>query len=148
MGASKHQRHRSDPGHEKHAELREDIAVMGMPFQYVDERILQRYSAAIEPNYCTLCGHCEGTCPQRVEISTINRSLMYAEGYKSPELARATYREAAVSASACLDCFGLHCTMRSRPEYRCQDGASKDDAGVKNTTLKHPGHWLNCYENC
>jgi hypothetical protein len=92
------------PGMRNMAELREDIAVMGMPFQYADERILQRYSAAIEPYYCALCGHCEGTCPQRVEISTINRSLMYAEGYKSPELARATYREAAVSASACLDC--------------------------------------------
>jgi predicted aldo/keto reductase-like oxidoreductase len=92
------------PGMRNMAELREDIAVMGMPFQYADQRILERYSAAIEPYYCTLCGQCEGTCPQGVEISTINRSLMYAEGYKSPDLARSTYREATVTASACLDC--------------------------------------------
>jgi len=92
------------PGMRNMAELREDIAVMGMPFSYADERILNSYSAAIEPYYCTLCGQCEGTCPRGVEISTINRSLMYAEGYKSPKLARLTYGEAKVPASACLDC--------------------------------------------
>lgn len=92
------------PGMRNMAELREDIAVMGMPFSYADERILNRYSAAIDPYYCTLCGQCEGTCPQGVEISTINRSLMYAEGYKSPKLARSTYEEAKVAASVCGDC--------------------------------------------
>ena len=41
-----------------------------------------------------------------VEVSTINRSLMYAEGYKNYELALSTYREipASASALACLDC--------------------------------------------
>jgi uncharacterized protein len=101
------------PGMRDMAELKEDIAVMGMPFKYADERILQRYSAAIRPYYCTLCGHCEETCPRGVEISTINRSLMYAEGYRNPELAKSTYREVlpAVSASVCLDCSACvaHC---------------------------------------
>jgi len=94
------------PGMRDMAELREDIAVMGMPFEYADERILQRYSAAVEPYYCHFCGKCEKTCPKGVEISTINRSLMYAEGYKSHGLALSTYREIPVSASAsaCLDC--------------------------------------------
>ena len=44
-----------------------------------------------------------------VNISTINRSLMYAEGaYKSRELALSTYREIplSASASACLPCSG------------------------------------------
>ncbi len=88
------------------AELREDIAVMGMPFRYADERVLKRYSAAVQPYYCHFCGKCEAGCPKGVEISTINRSLMYAEGYKSPELALSTYREIplSASASACLDC--------------------------------------------
>jgi predicted aldo/keto reductase-like oxidoreductase len=41
-----------------------------------------------------------------VEISTINRCLMYAEAYKSTELARTTYAEIplSASASACLGC--------------------------------------------
>ena len=102
------------PGMKDMNHLREDIAVMGMPFKYADQRILERYSVAIQPYYCHLCGACEGSCPQGVEISTINRSLMYAEGaYHNRELALATYREipAAASASACLDCAGCaaHC---------------------------------------
>jgi predicted aldo/keto reductase-like oxidoreductase len=97
------------PGMKDLSQLKEDIAVMGMPFTYADERTLERYSAAIKPYYCTLCGQCEGTCPRGVEISTINRSLMYAEGYKNHELARSTYREA-VAVSACLDC--MDCVAR------------------------------------
>jgi predicted aldo/keto reductase-like oxidoreductase len=93
--------------------LKEDIAVMGMPFTHADGRILQSYGRAVQPFYCHLCGSCEGGCPQGVEISTVNRALMYAEGaYKSRELALATYRElpASASAAACLDCSG--CTAR------------------------------------
>jgi hypothetical protein len=94
------------PGMKDLAQLREDIAVMGMPFQYADERILRRYHAAVAGFYCDLCGTCEGTCPKGVEISTVNRSLMYAEGYRDRGLALSTYAEipASASANACLDC--------------------------------------------
>jgi predicted aldo/keto reductase-like oxidoreductase len=95
------------PGMKDLAQLREDIAVMGMPFQYADERILRKYHAAIAGFYCDLCGTCEGTCPRGVEISNVNRSLMYAEGaYQDRGLAMSTYRElpAAASAAACLEC--------------------------------------------
>jgi len=94
------------PGMRDMKELKEDIAVMGMPFGHADADLLKRYSAAVRPYYCHFCGKCEATCPGGVEISTINRSLMYAEGYGSVELARSTYREIppAVSASACLRC--------------------------------------------
>jgi predicted aldo/keto reductase-like oxidoreductase len=94
------------PGMRNMTELREDIAVMGMQFGYLDGLILKRYGSAIRHQYCHLCAECEPTCPKNVEISTINRCLMYAEGYKSAELARATYEEIppAFSASACTDC--------------------------------------------
>ena len=102
------------PGMKDLSHLKENIAVMGMQFKYADQRILQRYSEAVQPYYCQLCGKCEGSCPQGVEISTINRSLMYAEGaYQNRELALATYREIppAASAAVCLDCAGCaaHC---------------------------------------
>jgi predicted aldo/keto reductase-like oxidoreductase len=94
------------PGMKDLTQLREDVAVMGMEFRHADARILQRYSAAVQPYYCHICGRCEATCPSGVEISTINRALMYTEGYGSPDLARSTYRELppAASATACLDC--------------------------------------------
>jgi len=94
------------PGMRDMAELKEDIAVMGMKFGHLDKLILKHYGAAVRPYYCHLCGKCETTCPKGVVISTINRCLMYAEAYKSAELARSTYNEipATVSAAACLDC--------------------------------------------
>ncbi len=94
------------PGMKDLAQLREDVAVMGMEFKSADARILQRYAAAVHPYYCHLCGKCEATCPRGVEISTVNRALMYTEGYQNRELARSTYRElpVAASAAACLDC--------------------------------------------
>lgn len=94
------------PGMRDLAELKEDIAVMGMPFRQADERALERYGAAIRPFYCHLCGACEGSCPKGVEIGTINRCLMYADGYRERILARSVYRSIpkVSSASACLDC--------------------------------------------
>ncbi len=89
------------PGMKDMSQLREDIAVMGMPFRYADERKLDRYTEKVVSFYCRFCGNCEGSCPAGVEISTVNRALMYAEGgYHDIALARDTYRELPASASA------------------------------------------------
>jgi hypothetical protein len=97
------------PGMKNMTQLREDIAVMGMPFTYADVRRLDRYAEAIAPFYCNFCGSCEAGCPQGVDISTVNRALMYAEGgYRDMDLARATYAELPrqATAAACSDCGG------------------------------------------
>lgn len=100
------------PGMRDLSHLREDIAVMGMRFGHLDRFILKQYGNAIRPYYCHLCGRCEGSCTRDVAISTINRSLMYAEAYRDTELARSTYRDipSSASASACLECS--LCTAR------------------------------------
>jgi predicted aldo/keto reductase-like oxidoreductase len=94
------------PSMQDMAELRENLAVMGLKYGTVDRLILKSYGVAIRPFYCHLCGKCEAACPKGVQISTINRCLMYAEGYENIELARSTYNEipANVSAAACFDC--------------------------------------------
>jgi predicted aldo/keto reductase-like oxidoreductase len=94
------------PGMTDMAKLREDIAVMGLKYGNVDRLILKSYGAAIQPFYCHLCGKCEAACPNGVRISTINRCLMYAEGYKNIDLARTSYGEIPknLSAAACLNC--------------------------------------------
>lgn len=100
------------PGMRDMGHLRENIAVMGMRLTLADSLILRCYGAAIASRYCHMCGACEETCPRGVAISTVNRSLMYAEAYRSPELARSTYDEIPLSASAstCIDCS--RCTAR------------------------------------
>jgi uncharacterized protein len=99
------------PGMKDMAMLKEDLSVMGMPLTLSrrDERILGLYDQGIRSRYCHLCAECEGTCPYGVAISTINRSLMYAEAYEAPDLARATYQEIPARAGLsrcgiCTDC--------------------------------------------
>ncbi|HEY3277079.1 MAG TPA: aldo/keto reductase [Syntrophorhabdaceae bacterium] len=94
------------PGMKDMAMVEEDTAVMGMKFTASDARILTRYSHAVEGIYCRLCADCEATCPGHVAISTVNRSLMYLEGYGSAELARSTYKEIGkeASPSVCIGC--------------------------------------------
>ena len=95
------------PGMKDLTQLREDMAVMGMPLTYVDLRRLDRYFEAVAPFYCRFCGSCEAGCPKAVKISTVNRALMYAEGgYRDLALARATYDElpAAATPAHCVDC--------------------------------------------
>lgn len=117
------------PGMQNMAMAAEDMAVMGMRFSKADARILERYSRAIDPYYCRLCGRCESTCSRGVAISTVNRSLMYAEGYRRPELARVTYEGLPVnrSAAACLNCsvcvarcaYGLNIAARMEAARAC-----------------------------
>ncbi|MGA3086349.1 MAG: aldo/keto reductase [Thermodesulfobacteriota bacterium] len=85
--------------------IRELMPVMGMKVTGADKRILERYGKAIDPYYCRLCGQCENTCPNGVGISTVNRALMYAQGYKEYALAKATFDEAS-KASLCSTCSG------------------------------------------
>ena len=94
------------PGMQNMSMFQEDIVVMNMKMTQTDARVLERYSEAINPYYCHLCSACEAGCPSHVAISTINRSLMYLEGYGARELARATYQGIPPdkTASQCSNC--------------------------------------------
>jgi predicted aldo/keto reductase-like oxidoreductase len=94
------------PGMKTVAHINELVPVMGMRMTSREKHLLDRYSQAISPYYCRLCAECEGTCPNGVGISVINRALMYAEGYGEYELAKVTFNEApkASRCSACPEC--------------------------------------------
>ena len=94
------------PGMLDMAQLTEALGVMEMKLTRQDCEVLERYAQAIAPYYCHGCSQCQATCPARVNIPKVNRSLMYAEGYRDLALARATYAEIPieVSAAACGDC--------------------------------------------
>ncbi|MBI2434698.1 MAG: aldo/keto reductase, partial [Candidatus Hydrogenedentes bacterium] len=84
----------------------ENVGAMGLKLTKADEQVLERYAAAIRPMYCHRCDACTGMCPNGVDVQTINRALMYAEGYNDYGLASETYAGIALAASAaqCTDC--------------------------------------------
>jgi len=96
------------PAMENLQQLKENMAVMGMnlALTQADRDILDRYDRATAAYYCHACGICSGTCPNGVNIPTINRSLMYAEGYRNLALARETHGSLSkeTSCEACRDC--------------------------------------------
>jgi uncharacterized protein len=97
------------PGMRTVDQVAQMVPVMGMKLTNTDEHILRNYAQAIDPYYCRRCGQCQSTCPKGVDISTVNRALMYAEGYQEYELAKATFAEVS-EASLCSTCS--ECTAR------------------------------------
>ena len=89
--------------------VKQMFPVMGRKMTRTDERIVQRYSAAIDKEFCRLCAKCEPTCPQGVRISVVNRALMYAQAYGEYALGKETFVEAA-HARLCSTC--AECTAR------------------------------------
>ena len=109
------------PGMRTVEQVTQMVPVMGKKLTKADERVLRSYAQAIDPYYCRLCGQCESTCPNGVGISTVNRALMYAQGYKEYTLAKATFDEAPKSflCSTCPGCVarcvnGLNITEKMR----------------------------------
>ncbi len=90
----------------------EDTGAMGLKLTRADEEALAEYARFTRSRYCRLCQECVKTCPLGVDIPTVNRSLMYAEGYNDYGLAKETYARVplAQSASVCADC--ATCTAR------------------------------------
>ena len=65
-------------------------------------------------HYCSSCQECLSTCPKRVDIPDIMRSLMYYNSYRSPRLALETYAgiPSQQSLDACLDCVSCQAVCR------------------------------------
>lgn len=87
-------------------EVIEDTGAMGLKLTRTDEEALAEYARYTRSRYCRLCKECLGTCPLGVDIPTVNRSLMYADGYNDYGLAQETYGRVTLqqSAAACTNC--------------------------------------------
>ncbi len=72
-------------------QLEEDIRVMKKKMGWQDRKILNRYGNAIDKIYCRMCNRCSDSCPEGVDVFEVNRSLMYAEGYRDIRLAKSSY---------------------------------------------------------
>jgi predicted aldo/keto reductase-like oxidoreductase len=102
------------PGMTSFAQVDENLAARGKRFGWLDRKALARYEALIGDRHCTLCGACDGLCPNGVDVPSALRALTYREGYGEEALARQSYRSigAGRSAAACGSCG--RCAVRCR----------------------------------
>lgn len=75
-----------------------------------DVELLGRYAALQSGRYCHHgCNHCEGSCPNNVEIPEVLRTRMYDVDYGNSQLAIEDYAKLGSGANACLSCSGEPC---------------------------------------
>ena len=99
------------PGMVNNEQLLENVGVIGKKVGWSDRKTLNAYYNSIRHQYCVMCGKCFSTCANNVDINTVNRALMYYEGYRDFEQGRRTYltlgkRENGLS---CISCTSLTC---------------------------------------
>ena len=89
-----------------YGQLDENIGAMNSDMGWLDRKTLDRYSSAIDKDYCRMCEHCTSQCPNDVDVPDVNRSLMYAAGYGDFDLASKTYWAIPLSKrpDICEDC--------------------------------------------
>lgn len=76
-----------------------------------DPELLGRYLALQSGKYCQPgCNHCEGACPQQIDIAEVLRTRMYDVDYGNPALAVEDYARLGSPASACLSCADQACS--------------------------------------
>jgi hypothetical protein len=81
------------------------LQASGVKFTSADQRILDRYAALYDKEYCrTGCGDCEGACPQGVDIASIMRYRMYFKDYGMEKRAMESYARVGNNAAACTGC--------------------------------------------
>jgi hypothetical protein len=89
-----------------HEQFDENVRAMAEPYTDRDESTLRTLLAYIGPNYCRMCGSCNGVCARGVPVPDVLRVLTYAEGYGQFALARERFLEIPddIRAIRCSDC--------------------------------------------
>ena len=99
------------PGMANLDQVVENVGAAGKKLGWSERKTLHAYYRSIRDRYCLRCGECSGTCPYETAIPTVNRALMYYEGYGDRELARSTYQKlgSTENARSCVTCRDLTC---------------------------------------
>jgi aryl-alcohol dehydrogenase-like predicted oxidoreductase len=104
--------HATIPSTTDMAQLDENLRAMAEPWTPADEQKLVARLDEIRPDYCSMCGRCEGTCPKGLPVADVLRYLTYAEGYGQFGLGREHFLAlpAAQRDVRCADC--AECSVR------------------------------------
>lgn len=87
-------------------QLEENFTALEGNMGWMDRKTLHKYGQVIDKEFCRMCGACQGYCPDDVNISEINRCVMYSDAYKDYELAISNYNDIQKQAKLdkCVNC--------------------------------------------
>jgi predicted aldo/keto reductase-like oxidoreductase len=113
--------HTTIPSMTDNEQVEENIQAMSAPFSAGDGKILQTRLREIGPEYCRMCGACEGKCRFGLPVADMNRFLMYVENYGEFGLGRDNFRvlPAELQGVRCGSCEG--CTVTCPNGVRVPD---------------------------
>lgn len=72
-------------------ELKENLEAIGGKLTLAEEKGIEKFAEAMDPEYCRMCGACERANPDGVAVSSILRFKGYYTGFNDPEQARSLY---------------------------------------------------------
>jgi predicted aldo/keto reductase-like oxidoreductase len=104
------------PGMVNNEQLLENVGAIRKKVGWSDRKVLHSYYNAIKQQYCIMCGKCFSTCGSNVDINTVNRALMYCEGYRDFEQGRRTYLALSSREN------GFSCINCTSPTCQCANG--------------------------
>jgi uncharacterized protein len=72
-------------------QLDENMRALTESFTDADQKTLTAHLKNIRPLYCSMCGSCNGKCPQGIPVADVLRYLSYSEGYGEFQVARENF---------------------------------------------------------
>ncbi|MGE5569228.1 MAG: aldo/keto reductase [Rhodospirillales bacterium] len=87
-------------------QLEDNFKTMSQKFSDADQKVLTARLEEIRPEYCRMCGRCDGKCPQGLPVSDVLRYLTYADGYGQFALGREHFLQLSepLRSVRCSDC--------------------------------------------
>jgi len=109
------------PGVTTIEQIEECAAVMGTSLSKNNLVELKQYQSFLQGRICTLCGGCQGECPQGVPRSDLLRAVMYQQGYESDSLTKESLqRIAREDIQRCFECPSCSVVCRRGLDMKAQ----------------------------
>jgi len=92
-------------------QLDENLRAMAAPFGPAEEKMLESRLRELRPNYCNMCGECDGACSRGLPVADMLRFYMYSANYGEFGLGLENFRQmpAHLQTVRCSDC--RECTV-------------------------------------
>jgi uncharacterized protein len=106
--------HTTIPGMTDMDQLEENLRAMSESYSPREEQLLARRLDVIAPEYCRMCGECDGHCAKGLPVEDVLRYVMYADSYGQFELGRDHFKQlpAELASVRCDEC--RECTVNCR----------------------------------